>query len=41
MTDKTCKKCGCDCHCDEVECPDCVNDVCGECDCQTKQEEIK
>ena len=26
-----CKNCGHDCHCDKVNCPDCVNDVCGNC----------
>ena len=30
---KICKKCGHECHCDEVNCPKCANDVCGWCDC--------
>jgi hypothetical protein len=33
-TNNTCKKCGHKCHCDKVNCPDCVNDVCGFCDCE-------
>lgn len=39
--ERKCKNCGCDCHCKEQECPQCPNDVCAECDCKTKQEEIK
>ena len=31
---KICKKCGHECHCDEVNCPKCANDVCGFCDCE-------
>lgn len=31
---KTCKNCGHSCHCDKVNCPNCVNDVCGKCDCK-------
>ena len=30
---RTCKKCGHECHCDEINCPKCANDVCGFCDC--------
>ncbi len=28
-----CIKCGHDCHCD-VPCEECVNDVCGYCECE-------
>ena len=31
---KKCSKCDHDCHCDEINCYECVNDVCTECDCQ-------
>ena len=30
---KICKRCLHECHCDERDCPKCVNDVCGWCDC--------
>ena len=36
MHTKTCTKCGHACHCDKVTCPNCVNDVCGHCDCTNK-----
>ena len=32
--DNNCKKCGHTCHCDKTNCPNCVNDVCGDCDCE-------
>ena len=37
MKDKNCKKCGCECHCDKQVCPNCPNDVCGECDCKDER----
>jgi hypothetical protein len=33
---KTCTKCGHACHCDKVNCPECINDVCGHCNCESK-----
>jgi hypothetical protein len=33
-THKICTKCGHKCHCDRVNCPDCINDVCGICNCK-------
>ncbi len=36
---RTCKKCGCRCHCYDNFCPNCVNDVCGTCDCKNEKEE--
>lgn len=38
MHTKTCTKCGHACHCDKVNCPECVNDVCGHCDCEENVE---
>lgn len=29
----TCNRCGHACHCEEVDCQECVNDVCTECNC--------
>jgi hypothetical protein len=37
MTDNTCKTCGHQCHCDKETCPDCVNDVCGNCKCEDSE----
>ena len=34
MHQKKCNKCGHACHCDDVNCSECVNDVCGYCDCE-------
>ena len=31
--ERQCKKCKCDCHCEEVNCPTCPNDVCTTCEC--------
>lgn len=31
-----CKKCGHECHCKDKDCKKCVNDVCYECKCNTK-----
>ena len=31
---KICKKCGHKCHCDDINCSNCINDVCGYCDCE-------
>ena len=36
--ERTCKKCGHDCHCYSPNCENCVNDVCTSCDC--KEEEL-
>ena len=37
--ERTCKNCGHKCHCYSPNCQECVNDVCGVCDCkETKQE---
>ena len=33
-----CKKCGHECHCEEIVCYECVNDVCTSCDCVNEQE---
>lgn len=30
----TCKRCGHKCHCYEIDCKECVNDVCFQCDCE-------
>lgn len=30
--DMKCKNCGHDCHCIKVNCPKCINDVCGKCE---------
>jgi len=35
--DRDCKKCGHNCHCDKNNCPNCANDVCGDCDCESKE----
>lgn len=32
-TVRYCKTCGHRCHCVTTDCPNCVNDVCIECDC--------
>jgi len=32
-----CNKCGHNCHCGK-ECPDCVNDVCYNCDCENDKD---
>lgn len=37
MTDNTCKNCGHLCHCDEVNCPECINDVCPTCNCDKEE----
>ena len=31
---RECSKCGHKCHCYSPNCPDCINDVCGTCDCK-------
>jgi len=36
-TERTCKKCGHDCHCNQPDCSKCVNDVCNECDCADEE----
>ena len=30
---RICTRCGHACHCDQVECSKCANDVCTHCDC--------
>ena len=40
-TPRKCKKCGHDCHCYAPNCKQCANDVCTQCDCKTKQDEVK
>jgi len=37
MEDNICNSCGHPCHCDEVNCPECANDVCPECKCDKKE----
>jgi hypothetical protein len=32
--ERTCNKCGHRCHCYAPNCKECVNDVCGTCDCK-------
>ena len=32
-----CSWCLCECHCDMVECPNCPNDVCTQCQCSDRQ----
>lgn len=34
----TCENCKCDCHCDDDECQQCVNDVCTQCKCEKVNE---
>ena len=34
MHEKKCNKCGHACHCNDANCSECVNDVCGYCDCE-------
>ena len=41
MHTTTCTKCGHACHCDKVNCPECVNDVCGHCNCESKINDVK
>ena len=36
--EKYCNKCKCLCHCESNECPNCVNDVCYNCECEEKYE---
>jgi hypothetical protein len=36
--EKICKNCGCECHCKEVECQTCPNDVCSNCQCEETQD---
>ena len=31
---RTCKKCGHECHCYKPTCEECVNDICTGCDCE-------
>jgi hypothetical protein len=33
---RICKRCGHRCHCYDMTCQKCVNDVCGFCDCEEK-----
>lgn len=33
---RTCTKCGHDCHCYQPECDECVNDVCYKCNCKSE-----
>ena len=33
-----CKKCGHECHCNESECKDCINDVCYNCECDNQSD---
>lgn len=37
-SERTCKKCGCRCHCYDSECPNCPNDVCIECECKSESD---
>jgi len=38
--ERTCKKCGHRCHCYQPTCEECVNDVCGVCDCKEEDKEL-
>ena len=39
-TIRYCKNCGCRCHCVTTDCPNCINDVCVVCDCETEVRDI-
>ena len=34
---RTCKSCGHDCHCYSPNCLQCINDVCGTCNCKEEE----
>lgn len=36
-----CESCGHTCHCRDINCKDCVNDVCGVCKCKDSKNESK
>jgi hypothetical protein len=37
MEPDKCMKCGHDCHCESENCNNCVNDICGACECKESQ----
>mgnify|MGYP006080090069 FL=1 len=36
-----CETCGHECHCNDINCKDCINDVCGVCKCEDSKNESK